>query len=591
MGDVRRASWLAGVLVVVASLACSGGGDDAPAAVSPVATAATAETVGTPAAGRATETSTAEASSQAPTAPSAPQQTTAARAAPTVESTQAGVTTPAATPAPAPATAATTTAEFTALPAGRCATTTAADCIRAVYRGAPGDYAQVRDIPAALLLTPGADGRYYVERGHQITVVTAAPLPTGYTRFWLDRTPLEFGTPSSVSFSQLIKPVGTTYTFTVAEDEDASTLITFDLTAARPFVRPRPDGKPELGDVVVSTTFSVETSTFRYDTFDTTGAVATGGSYAFLSDPDDTTSAVTTYETLRDGSTTGLIIHASDAHGASQAALYDAVEAGDIFEWHKNDDCFVRYHVTEVMADPTGAVPRKLLAIEWMTYAYSGCVGIVPANTLASVDWGELPALGGTTLQSPVVHGIYQIVPQGWTGATVEPEEHWHASPSYVPGRTTDLVEAREFPYWRDPALPEGWVLDFAFVDRLHGPAFGYRAWFLTEPRPSPFNGGGTERFGGFDIAGYFADARFYPDDASWHGGGSVRETRVIAGRPAQVIYSPPGPAHRSLFPVTVWIYDADTESEYRIIGSDIALRGANVEAVVAITRSLFQGE
>ena len=100
------------------------------------------------------------------------------------------------------------TATFTALPANRCAAPTDADCIRAVYRGAPGDYAQVRDIPAALLLTPGADGRYYVECGHQITVVTVAPLPTGYTRFWLDRTPLEFGTPSSVSFSQLIKPVG-----------------------------------------------------------------------------------------------------------------------------------------------------------------------------------------------------------------------------------------------------------------------------------------------------------------------------------------------------------------------------------------------
>ena len=36
---------------------------------------------------------------------------------------------------------------FTALPADRCATTTDADCIRAVYKGAPDDYAQVQDIP------------------------------------------------------------------------------------------------------------------------------------------------------------------------------------------------------------------------------------------------------------------------------------------------------------------------------------------------------------------------------------------------------------------------------------------------------------
>ena len=71
----------------------------------------------------------------------------------------------------------------------------------------------------------------------------------------LEMSPLEFGTPSPVSFSQLIKPVGTTYTFTVTVDEAAPTLITFDLHAARPFVRPRPDGKPEIGDTVVTTQF------------------------------------------------------------------------------------------------------------------------------------------------------------------------------------------------------------------------------------------------------------------------------------------------------------------------------------------------
>ena len=151
----------------------------------------------------------------------------------------------------------TVTATFTALSADRCATATAADCIRAVYRGAPGDYTQVSDIPAEVLLTPGADGRYVVQRGQQITVVTAAPLPAGWTRFYLERTPLEFGTPSPVKFSQLIKPVGTTYTFTVSEDAAAPARFAFELKAARPFVRPRPDNKPEIGAVVVTTSFSV----------------------------------------------------------------------------------------------------------------------------------------------------------------------------------------------------------------------------------------------------------------------------------------------------------------------------------------------
>ena len=124
----------------------------------------------------------------------------------------------------------TVTATFTALPADRCATTTAADCIRAVYRGAPDDYAQVQEIPEHVLLTPGADGRYQVERGWQITVVTAAPLPTGYTRFYLQRRPTEpAGTPDPVSATQLIKTVGTTYTFTPTTDEAGRTLFTFDL--------------------------------------------------------------------------------------------------------------------------------------------------------------------------------------------------------------------------------------------------------------------------------------------------------------------------------------------------------------------------
>ena len=65
--------------------------------------------------------------------------------------------------------------------------------------------------------------------------------------------------------------------------------------------------------------------TFRYDTYDTTGAVATSGSYAFLANQSDTTSVVTTYEALRDGTATALLIHESDAGGTSRDDVYDAV--------------------------------------------------------------------------------------------------------------------------------------------------------------------------------------------------------------------------------------------------------------------------
>ena len=138
-------------------------------------------------------------------------------------------------------------------PPDRCQTPTDPTCIRAVYLGAPDDYAQVTDIPADLLLTPNSDGRYYVERGRQYTVVTAARLPTGWTHFYLQQTPV--GNPPPVSASRLIPPVGTTYTFTLTTDPAGATLITYDLKRSRPFVRPRPDGKPEIGDTVVTTQF------------------------------------------------------------------------------------------------------------------------------------------------------------------------------------------------------------------------------------------------------------------------------------------------------------------------------------------------
>ena len=150
----------------------------------------------------------------------------------------------------------TVTATFTALSATRCSMTNDANCIRAVYIGAPGDYRQVADIPAAMLLSGGPGGTYRVDAGLEVTVVTAARLPGGWTRFYLDQSPI--GDPP-VSASQLIKPIGTTYTFTVSDDATtASPDVTYNLKAAKPFVRPRPDGKPHIGATVVETDFAVK---------------------------------------------------------------------------------------------------------------------------------------------------------------------------------------------------------------------------------------------------------------------------------------------------------------------------------------------
>ena len=240
------------------------------------------------------------------------------------------------------------TATFIALPTDRCAESTDADCIRAVYLGAPGDYAEGTEIPADILLTPAADGRYYAERGQQLTVVTAGPLPVGYTRFYLERTPL--GRPSPLSFERLIPPLYRTYT--------------------------------------VTTVFSVDPTTFYYDTFDTTGEVTAAGSYAFLKpDGDDSTSAVTTYEELRDGTTTGLLVHQSDAHGTSQAGFYDTVETGDVVEWREADQCWVRYRITATPASTLGAT--RAFGIARVTYAATGCTGAAnwEAAPTATLEW------------------------------------------------------------------------------------------------------------------------------------------------------------------------------------------------------------
>ncbi len=294
----------------------------------------------------------------------------------------------------------TVSASFAALSADRCATTSAADCIRAVYRGAPADYAQVSEIPAEALIEPDARRRYQVERGQQVTVVTAAPLPTGYTRFYLERSPL--GSPSPVSSSQLIQPVGTAYTFTITAAEGGSNLITFDLTAAKPNPLGRPGLKPLLGDVVVTTTFLVPT--LRYDTLDTTGAAATAGSYAFLQTAGDATSAIGNFSLSARGSVE-LRVHPTDASGTSRTTFYDTVQVGDTFDYRTNGlDCGFRFKVTSIGST---ASPRTF-GVEQGGIHYGGRCGDFVDDPGAARDvefvWGALPG-------APVADGVRVMIP------------------------------------------------------------------------------------------------------------------------------------------------------------------------------------
>ena len=312
----------------------------------------------------------------------------------------------------------------------------------------------------------------------------------------------------------------------------------------------------------------------RYDRFDPSGEASTPGSYAFLMPDGDATRAVETYEELRT-ETTVMRVHTTDANGVSHAAFYDAVEAGDLFEWHESDDCFVRYTVTEVMPDPGGAEPRKLLAVEWMTYAFTGCSGSVNASASVSVKLGPLPHLGGTDITAPVVHGVYQIVPVGWTGAT-KASVRSERSTSYPPEvGTADITVARTMRYWRDPAVPAGWVFYGAAGggDELQA-VDGYCASWVTETGDP-----------GFDVCGKKGHRIWFGvGEGSWHNGASRFETRVVAGRPASVIYSV-GDAY---FPLAIRVYDPATDVEYTIWGEHRSVLGWQVDALIAIAEGMF---
>ena len=113
----------------------------------------------------------------------------------------------------------------------------------------------------------------------------------------------------------------------------------------------------------IATASPLPRTTLTYGAPTTTGGVTDAGDYAFLTDPNDLTTAITTYEGLRtglrDGTTIGLVMHQSDGHGASQEAFYDLVEVNDVVEWREADGCWMRYVVREVHADPAGDPPAN----------------------------------------------------------------------------------------------------------------------------------------------------------------------------------------------------------------------------------------
>ena len=291
-------------------------------------------------------------------------------------------------------------------------------CIRVAYRGAPEDYADVLDIPARAIIERDVDGRYLVERGQQITVVTAAALPAGYTRFYLQPQAPEERWP--IRAERVIPPEMTTYTFRITTAESGFALVTLDLRAGNP---PRQTGATrELGDTVVTTEFFVPSfrynrlSIYRASSRAAPSAAASPGRYAFRREHEEA-GGVRSPRDYGHSRVVELRIHSVDVSGVPRAAFYDTVQVGDRVDYRTDGlDCGYRFRVTSVGAP---AITRTF-GIEYVNRYGRTCAWTIPDPGVAqSVHfvWKVLPGAPGPDgvrvllPKEPVGGGTYRIFP------------------------------------------------------------------------------------------------------------------------------------------------------------------------------------
>ncbi len=318
----------------------------------------------------------------------------------------------------------------------------------------------------------------------------------------------------------------------------------------------------------------LRSETLSYGAPVTTGSVTDDGDYAFLTDPDDLTTLVTTYEGLRDGSTTGLVVHQNDSAGTSQAAFYDLVRSGDVFEWRKANDCWVRYQVTSA-PEPTAGATTWEFGVKWAAYAFTGCTGTVATDMDASVTWGPEPNFLSPRIMVPVRYGPYQLIPVGWTGA-VEAQTRvtlptsgasdasgTSAGPTWP---SDDRAEVLQHPLWSAPAVPDAWTVSAIWADSEHSVSAIY---------------GDGKGYLAADI--WIARLDWHPVRFTLWMSDGVPEVRTIDGHPAIVKYSHTG-AWARIFDetrgilYTAFLYPNEDDPD-----------GRDIDDVIAIARSLYR--
>ena len=312
--------------------------------------------------------------------------------------------------------------------------------------------------------------------------------------------------------------------------------------------------------------------------------MSTPGSYAFLMPDGQATSVVTTYEQLRTEASV-MRVNVKEAHGASWGSFYGAVAVGDVVEWYKADDCWARYSVSETPEPVAGASTRDF-GVRWVTYTEANCSGTIDPQGGQEFSWSP-PDIQSPNITAPVRHGPWLLVPPDWRGEVEGESEH------PLPARTSE--EACQdsdtsvnpnapalpswLPPWRAPSVPGGWTFGgLSWGDLIGGdPLHGYRAYYDNE-RGDPA------------LQIYVFYRVWYPArvDATPDGQWVIDELRVIDGNPVLLVYSPPTNTKGRRMSTIVRIHDLATGIEYGVVGGDPTLLGGNIDATIAIARSLL---
>ncbi len=158
----------------------------------------------------------------------------------------------------------------------------------------------------------------------------------------------------------------------------------------------------------------------RYDTLDITGAVATGGSYAFLVTAGDPASAIDNFG-YSFPAAAELRIHPTDASGKSRATFYDTVQVGDTFDyWTNNPYCGFRFSVTSAVTAATGGTAYGTFGLESVASPLGWCEeGVDDPGAARDVEfsWGPRPGWPGVDgvrvmiPGEPVDAGTYRVNP------------------------------------------------------------------------------------------------------------------------------------------------------------------------------------